>query len=122
MVQLASYSRRVLCKTHLIFPRINGPNIDLQEFFGPFRLFTLGLCNGWPRTASLDLDPEFFSGVKTPALNDYVSRRPSYLLESIERLPQSSFISYLHRSSKPLHTEKAGSKGTGMASKVARQE
>ena len=122
MVQLASYLRCVLCKTHLIFPRINGPNIDLQEFFGPFRLFGLGLCNGWPRKATLDLDPEFFSGVRTPALNDYVSRRPSYLLESIERLHQSSFISYLYRSSKPLHTEKAGSKGTGMASKVARQE
>ena len=71
MVQLASYLRRVLCKTRLIFPPINGPNIDLQEFFGPFRLFTLGLCNGWPRTASLDLDPEFFSGVRTPAPVSY---------------------------------------------------
>ena len=27
MVQLASYLRRVLCKTRLIFPRINGPNV-----------------------------------------------------------------------------------------------
>ena len=27
MVQFASYLRRVLCKTHLIFPRLNGPNI-----------------------------------------------------------------------------------------------
>ena len=27
MVQFASYLRRVLCKTRLIFPRINGPNI-----------------------------------------------------------------------------------------------
>ena len=26
MVQFASYLRRVLCKTRLIFPRINGPN------------------------------------------------------------------------------------------------
>ena len=26
MVQFASYLRRVLCKTSLIFPRINGPN------------------------------------------------------------------------------------------------
>ena len=25
MVQFASYLRRVLCKTRLIFPRINGP-------------------------------------------------------------------------------------------------
>ena len=37
---------------------------------------------------------EFFSGVRTPALNDYASRRPSCLLESIERLYQSSFIYY----------------------------
>ena len=28
MVQFASYLRRVLCKTRLIFPRINGPNVD----------------------------------------------------------------------------------------------
>ena len=27
MVQFASYLRRVLCKTRLIFPRINSPNI-----------------------------------------------------------------------------------------------
>ena len=27
MVQFVSYLRHVLCKTHLIFPRINGPNI-----------------------------------------------------------------------------------------------
>ena len=27
MLQFASYLRRVLCKTRLIFPRINGPNI-----------------------------------------------------------------------------------------------
>ena len=27
-------------------------NIDLQEFFRPFGLFGLGLCNGWPRKVS----------------------------------------------------------------------
>ena len=27
-------------------------NIDLQEFFRPFGLFGLGLCNGWPRNVS----------------------------------------------------------------------
>ena len=27
--QFASYLRRVLCKTRLIFPRINGPNITM---------------------------------------------------------------------------------------------
>ena len=32
MVQFASYLRRVLCKTHLIFPRINGPNKKLSTF------------------------------------------------------------------------------------------
>ena len=31
MVQLASYLRRVLCKTRLIFPRINGPNDNDNE-------------------------------------------------------------------------------------------
>ena len=60
-------------------------NIDQQEFFRPFGLFGLGL---------LDLGPEFFSGVRTPALNDYASRRPSCLLESVGRLYQSSFIFY----------------------------
>ena len=29
MVQFASYLRRVLCKTRLIFPRINGPNVPI---------------------------------------------------------------------------------------------
>ena len=43
---------------------------------------------------TLDLEPEFFSGVRTSALNDHASRRPSCLLESIERLYQSSFIFY----------------------------
>ena len=94
-----------------------------KNFLGPFGYSASAYVVVVPESkATLDLDPEFFSGVRTPALNDYVSRRPSYLLEAIERLHQSSFISYLYRSSKPLHTEKAGSKGTGMASKVARQE
>ena len=30
MVQFASYLRRVLCKTRLIFPRINGPIVHPQ--------------------------------------------------------------------------------------------
>ena len=29
MVQFASYFRHVLCKTRLIFPRINGPIVDM---------------------------------------------------------------------------------------------
>ena len=41
MVQFASYSRRALCKMHLIFRRINGP-IDLPKgqvkFFEEFKL------------------------------------------------------------------------------------
>ena len=32
MVQFASYLRRVLCKTRLIFPRINGPIVGKGEF------------------------------------------------------------------------------------------
>ena len=28
--KFASYLRRVLCKTRLIFPRINGPNMHFQ--------------------------------------------------------------------------------------------
>ena len=35
---------------------------------------------------TLDLEPEFFSGVTTPALNEYASRRPSCLLEWIVRI------------------------------------
>ena len=45
------------------------------------------------------MEPEFFSGARTPALNDYASQRPSCLLESIERLHQSSFILYTGRQS-----------------------
>ena len=47
---------------------------------------------GPERHQTLDLEPEFFSVERTPDLNDYASRRPSCLLESIERLYQSSFI------------------------------
>ena len=32
MAQFASYLRRVLCKTSLIFPRINGPNVNMIFF------------------------------------------------------------------------------------------
>ena len=35
MVQFASYLRRVLCKTRLIFSRINGPN-ELRWGIVPF--------------------------------------------------------------------------------------
>ena len=31
MVQFASYLRRILCKTRLIFPSINGPNDNDNE-------------------------------------------------------------------------------------------
>ena len=41
MVRFASYLRRVLCNTRLIFPRINGP-ID------PFRFDPLGF-RGWQK-------------------------------------------------------------------------
>ena len=34
MVQFASYLRRVLCKTRLIFPRINGPNMSNKARHG----------------------------------------------------------------------------------------
>ena len=45
------------------------------------------------------MELEFFSGVRKPALNDYASLWPSCLLESIERLHQSSFIFYTGRQS-----------------------
>ena len=35
MVQLASYLRRVLCKTRLIFPRINGPIVTTEINMSP---------------------------------------------------------------------------------------
>ena len=73
-------------------------NIDLQELFRLFglHLFGLGLCRWLAQKGitTLDLEPEFLSGVRTPALNDYASQRPSCLLESIERLYQSWFIFY----------------------------
>ena len=48
MVQFASYLRRVLCKTRLIFPRINGPNA-LILYNSPFlALRVLGVRGGIP--------------------------------------------------------------------------
>ena len=41
MVQFASYLRRVLCKTRLIFPRINGPMFP--RINGPIILCVVGL-------------------------------------------------------------------------------
>ena len=38
MVQFASYLRRVLCKTRLIFPRLNGPNVLLGNYIFKFSL------------------------------------------------------------------------------------
>ena len=39
MVQFASYLRRVLCKTRLIFPRINGPTVcNSIEFLDNLRM------------------------------------------------------------------------------------
>ena len=47
MVQFASYLRRVLCKTRLIFPRINGrlmlPALDLHLTFFGFRFLLWSL-------------------------------------------------------------------------------
>ena len=31
--KFASYLRRVLCKTRLIFPHINGPNVTTLRFY-----------------------------------------------------------------------------------------
>ena len=87
---------------------------DLTEGFLRYRIWGLifggaytsrGLFSEFYGITTLDLEAEFFREARTPALNDYASRR-----------------FFLYRSAKPLHTEKAGSKGTGMASKVARQE
>ena len=53
-----------------------------------------GLFSEFYGITTLDLEPEFSSGVRTLALNDYASQRPSCLVESIGRLYQSSFIFY----------------------------
>ena len=37
MLQFTSYLRRVLCRTRLIFPRINGPNVKIPETSGGSR-------------------------------------------------------------------------------------
>ena len=36
--KFASYLRRVLCKTHLIFPRINGPIVIVEHVKTPYML------------------------------------------------------------------------------------
>ena len=44
MVQFASYLRGALCKTRLIFPRINGPNVtypkDMVVLVTPIHMWT----------------------------------------------------------------------------------
>ena len=71
---------------------------DLTEGFLRYRIWGLifggaytwrGLFSEFYGITTLDLEPEFFGGERTPALNDYALRRPSCLLESIERLYQS---------------------------------
>ena len=42
MVQFASYLRRVLCKTRLIFPRINGPMKSLSQLYKTLRRMSIG--------------------------------------------------------------------------------
>ena len=70
-------------------------NIDLQDFSGrPLGYSASAYVMAPKDITTLDSGPEFFSGVRTPALNDYASRRPSCLLESIARLYRSSFIFY----------------------------
>ena len=44
MVQFTSYLRRVLCKTRLIFPRINGPIVIPLEIASPFIIYR-SLCH-----------------------------------------------------------------------------
>ena len=63
-------------------------------FLGPLGYSASAYVMAPKDITTLDSGPEFFSGVRTPALNDYASRRPSCLLESIERLYRSSFIFY----------------------------
>ena len=63
MVQFASYLRRVLCKTRLIFPRINGPNNSrrkqlvlwaIQQFCTCITLFSIFL---WRPLHDCDVKP-----------------------------------------------------------------
>ena len=42
MVQFASYLRRVLCKTRLIFPRINGPMKSLSQLYKTLCRMSIG--------------------------------------------------------------------------------
>ena len=42
MVQFASYLRRVLRKTRLIFPRINGPMKSLSQLYKTLRRMSIG--------------------------------------------------------------------------------
>ena len=75
--------------TILIYKNFFGPlgySASAYVMVGPERYHHLRFGAIW----SLN----FFSGERTPALNDYASRRPSCLSESIERLYQSSFIFY----------------------------
>ena len=82
--------------------------------------------NGWPWKGITTLDLEqFLRGVRTPARptpKEWLCIAVVQLHFRINREALPILFYLLYWSSKPLRTEKAGSKGTGMASKVARQE
>ena len=47
--KFASYLRLVLCKTRLIFPRLNGPNVNIELIILPnIMLFSLALKTARP--------------------------------------------------------------------------
>ena len=72
MVQFASYLRRVLCKTRLIFPRINGPNeINLKKA-GRIRFFKfIRMRDSFysPSTVSYSLGRADFAQIAGTSLN-----------------------------------------------------
>ena len=121
MVQFASYLRRVLCKTRLSFPRINGPieyfsfsywRRDLHVtwtaepreglavfrakrvplFLNHFKTLSIGLALGIEPTAT-----GLFAPVTSPPISSHLARSKYNIPRSINRKPnkRASNVIYL---------------------------
>jgi len=73
MVQFTSYLRRALCKTRLIFPCINGPNVPFTE---PFKLALRVEIKAWKLLFGHSINEKYKRSMDeiTQFVNDYSKR------------------------------------------------
>ena len=93
MVQFASYLRRVLCETRLIFPCINGPNVFARQVVVTLALSDtrLAICVSLPSFAFVSCD--FFPfRIKGKIICELVSWKSWYSRHWVKPLSLPSLI------------------------------